>query len=147
MIKGFRLSFLVGMVLLAVLGTADAASSDMEMLRKLFGSPRQEWKEQLAQHQPLLDDQFFAKVSQRISWSLENNHKDDAIRFALVGDLGSQVVSRQANYRLELAHRFVAAKDVEGAMSALEHVSAQDATKAQVAEAERLRAELQKTAR
>lgn len=63
------------------------SESQVRMLRDLFRQPVSTWKATLATHEELLDEQFVENVSRRISWGIENNHIDDALRFAMVGDM------------------------------------------------------------
>jgi tetratricopeptide (TPR) repeat protein len=41
-----------------------------------------------------------------VRWGIENNHVDDAFRFAMVGDFAAEAVNRPPNYRIDLAELF-----------------------------------------
>lgn len=100
-------NFLRGAVLcLGMMATANAATSTIEMLRDLFRAPTTEWREVLKESRPLLDEGFFKNVERRIRWGIENNHVDDAFRFAMVGDFAAEVKNRPANFRIDLAELF-----------------------------------------
>jgi tetratricopeptide (TPR) repeat protein len=94
-------------VLLLLLGsTASAATSTVEMLRDMFRRPVTEWREVMKASRPLLTQDFFTNVEKRVRWGIENNHIDDAFRFAMVGDFGAEVKGQPANYRIDLADLF-----------------------------------------
>lgn len=109
-----RLQRIVVGALLGILlsTTAQAATSPVEMLRELFRRPETEWKQILTQSRSLLDQQFFENVEKRIRWGIENNHIDDAFRFAMVGDFASEVRNRPANFRIDLAELFFQAQNL-----------------------------------
>jgi tetratricopeptide (TPR) repeat protein len=85
---------------------AAAATTSVEMLREMFNRPVTEWKQELKNNSRLLNDDFFSNVSKRIRWGMENNHVDDAFRFAMVGDFAAEAVNRPATYRIDLAEAF-----------------------------------------
>lgn len=91
---------------------AQAASSPVELLRDMFRRPVTEWKEVLSTSKPLLDEQFFLNVEKRIRWGIENNHIDDAFRFAMVGDFGAEIKGKPANFRIDLADLFFQAENI-----------------------------------
>ena len=94
-------------LLLSVLvAQAQAAGTTVEMLREMFRKPVPEWREVLKSSRPLLDQQFFTNVERRIRWGIENNHIDDAFRFAMVGDFASEVKNKPGNFRIDLAELF-----------------------------------------
>ena len=99
------------MLLLFLMGTAQAQSTPVEMLRDLFRSPVTEWKQILGESKGLLNEQFFTNVEKRVRWGIENNHIDDAMRFAMVGDFASELKSRPAPYRIDLAQLFYDAEN------------------------------------
>lgn len=101
----------VAMLLLTV-AVAQAASTPVEMLRDLFRSPVTEWKQILAESKPLLNEQFFTNVEKRVRWGIENNHIDDAMRFAMVGDFAAEIKGRPAPYRIDLAKLFFDAQNL-----------------------------------
>ena len=74
----------------------------------------------LVDHRDQLDDAFFERVMARILWSVENNQVDDAIRFALVGDMASQTMGRPGQYRATLIEAFEKAGNIEAARQARE---------------------------
>lgn len=93
-------------VFLTLQGSAGAATTAVEMLRDLFRKPVTEWRQFLNDSKPILTNDFFENVEKRIRWGIENNHVDDAVRFAMVGDFGSEVKNRPANFRIDLAELF-----------------------------------------
>lgn len=100
-------------LLSVVLGLgANAATTSVEMLRELFRLPPTEWRQQLKSNSRLLDDEFFTNVEKRVRWGIENNHVDDAFRFAMVGDFASEAVKRPANFRIEIAELFFKAENL-----------------------------------
>lgn len=90
---------------------AQAATTSVEMLRNLFQLPITEWKQQLKANSRLLTDEFFSNIDKRVRWGIENNHVDDAFRFAMVGDFAAEAVNRPANYRIDLADLFFKAEN------------------------------------
>lgn len=99
--------FFLGAAIFLALGvSASAATTAVEMLRDLFRKPVTEWKQYLNESKPILTNEFFENVERRIRWGIENNHIDDAYRFAMVGDFGSEVRGRPANFRIDLAEMF-----------------------------------------
>lgn len=100
---------IVALVLLGGIAQAQAAGSQVEMLRVMFRKPASEWKQVLKESRGLLTPKFFENVERRVRWGIENNHIDDAFRFAMVGDFGSEVKGRPANYRVDLAELFMKA--------------------------------------
>jgi tetratricopeptide (TPR) repeat protein len=110
------------MLLLLTVATAQAASSPVEMLRDLFRSPVTEWKQILNQSKALLNEQFFTNVEKRVRWGIENNHIDDAMRFAMVGDFASEVKNRPAPYRIDLAQLFFDAENFTMASQMVENI-------------------------
>lgn len=105
-----RMLFCTAITLLLGL-TAQAATTPVEMLREMFRKPVTEWREILRDSRPLLTDDFFANVEKRIRWGIENNHIDDAFRFAMVGDFGAEVKNKPANFRIDLAELFYKAEN------------------------------------
>ena len=81
------------------------------MLMEMFRTPITEWRQQLKDNSRLLDEDFFTNVGKRIRWGIENNHVDDAFRFAIAGDFACEAVSRPANYRIDLAELFYKAEN------------------------------------
>ncbi|MFA5508705.1 MAG: tetratricopeptide repeat protein [Vulcanimicrobiota bacterium] len=98
-------------IILLLTVAAHAADSPVEMLRDLFRSPVTEWKQILSQSKPLLTEQFFTNVEKRVRWGIENNHIDDAMRFAMVGDFAAEIKARPAPYRVDLAQLFFDAQN------------------------------------
>ena len=78
-------------------------SAQTELLRQLFRTPQAQWNATLAEHRDLLDDSFFDRCERRIQWSVEHQHADDALRFALVGDLAAQATGRPAHFQSDLS--------------------------------------------
>ncbi|MCA9795071.1 MAG: tetratricopeptide repeat protein [Candidatus Eremiobacteraeota bacterium] len=78
----------------------------VEMLKEVFKAPIPQWKEIMGRHRGVLDNAFFDKVERRIRWAIDNNHIDDAFRFAILGDLGRDVAGKEGSYRLDLAWAF-----------------------------------------
>ena len=101
-------SILLGLILVT---QAQAATTTVEMLRDMFRRPVTEWREVLQSNRALLDQQFFSNVEKRIRWGIENNHIDDAFRFAMVGDFGSEAKNQPANFRIDLAELFFNAEN------------------------------------
>lgn len=101
---------IIGFVL-GIATQAQAATSQVEMLREMFRKPASEWKQVMQESRALLDANFFENVEKRVRWGIENNHVDDAFRFAMVGDFGSEVKGRPANYRIDLAELFLKAEN------------------------------------
>lgn len=99
------------LLLLVLVTQAQAATTTVEMLRDMFRRPVTEWREVLKSNRALLDQQFFSNVEKRIRWGIENNHIDDAFRFAMVGDFGSEAKSKPANFRIDLAELFFNAEN------------------------------------
>lgn len=101
--------FLVGLALFALTLPAFPADEkeQAKFLRQLFSCPESEWTQVLNENTPLLDDSFFERCEARIKWDMANNQVEDALRFAYVCDLASEVTGRPAkNYRLELKRAF-----------------------------------------
>lgn len=98
-------------LLLGGYACAASATTAIEMLRDMFREPVTEWRHTLEESKSLLTPDFFANVERRIRWGIENNHVDDAIRFAMVGDFGSEVKGRPANFRIDLAELFYQANN------------------------------------
>lgn len=93
------------------LALAAHAKTPVEMLRDMFRKPVTEWKSELQSNNKLLTNDFFESVERRIRWGIENNHIDDAFRFAMVGDFGAEVKRRPANFRIDLAEMFFSAEN------------------------------------
>lgn len=93
------------------LALAAHAITPVEMLRDMFRKPVTEWKADLQNHNKLLTNDFFENIEKRIRWGIENNHIDDAFRFAMVGDFGAEVKRRPANFRIDLAELFFKAEN------------------------------------
>lgn len=106
--KHWSASALLGMTLWTAAG---AASTSAEMLREMFAVPPTEWRQHLQTNRRLLNEEFFTNVDRRIRWGIENNHVDDAFRFAMVGDFAAEVSKRPANYRIDLAELFFKAQN------------------------------------
>ena len=81
------------------------------MVRELFALPVAEWKAHLKANETLVDKSFFDSIDKRVRWGLENNHFDDAFRFAMLGDFAAEVRERPANYRIDLADLFYKAEN------------------------------------
>lgn len=90
---------LVLLVLLAGAARAADEAAQVQMLRTLFTCPALEWRPILEAHRDLLDDSFFERVDGRVRWSRDKGRRDDAFRFALVGDLAGQVMNRPCHFR------------------------------------------------
>lgn len=104
--------WLAGALLLVLTAmSAQAATTPVEMLRDIFRSPVTEWKKILGESKPLLTEQFFTNVEKRVRWGIENNHIDDAMRFAMVGDFAAEIKGRAAPYRIDLAQVFYDAQN------------------------------------
>ena len=99
------------LLLLMVASSAQADTTPVEMLRDIFRSPVTEWKRILGESKPLLNESFFTNVEKRIRWGIENNHIDDAMRFAMVGDFAAEVKGRPAPFRADLAQLFYDAQN------------------------------------
>ena len=106
--KHWGASALLGMALWT---SAGAASTSAEMLREMFAVPPTEWRQHLQTNRRLLNEEFFTNVDRRVRWGIENNHVDDAFRFAMVGDFAAEVSKRPANYRIDLAELFFKAQN------------------------------------
>lgn len=126
--KLFKRHGVVGLALaLTLLGCSLPAraadeTAQVMMLKELFGSEQGAWKDILARHAGLLDQTFFDRVEARIRWGIENNHFDDSIRFAIVGDMAAMTVRRPDMYRFELAEMFVKAANLENALDLCENI-------------------------
>ncbi len=121
MVQGYRSGgskmkisrWLVWFLLIILSGSAmsQTSSTSVEMLREMFRRPVTEWREHLKQNQSLLNEGFLADVERRIRWGIENNHVDDAFRFAMVGDFAAELKKRPANFRIDLAELFFKAEN------------------------------------
>lgn len=98
------IALMMGLVCLAP-ALADE-QGQIEMLKEVFKAPIPQWKEIMGRHRGQLDNSFFDKVERRIRWAIDNNHIDDAFRFAILGDLARDVVGKEGSYRLDLAWAF-----------------------------------------
>ncbi len=95
------------LALLVVSGSAVAnEQAQIEMLKEVFRTPIPQWKEVMGRYRGLLNSEFFTKIERRVRWSVDHNHIDDAFRFALLGDIGKEVVGQPGNYRIDLAEAF-----------------------------------------
>ncbi len=92
-------------------GANAAATTSVEMLREMFSRPITEWQQTLRSNTRLLNEEFFTNVGKRVRWGIENNHVDDALRFAIVGDFAAEAVGKPANYRIDLADLFFKAQN------------------------------------
>lgn len=92
---------------------AFAATTSVEMLRDMFRLPVTEWQSTLRANSRLLNAEFFDNVGKRIRWGIENNHVDDAFRFAMVGDFSAQAVNKPDNFRIDLAELFFKAQNFQ----------------------------------
>lgn len=92
---------------------AFAATTSVEMLRDMFRLPVTEWQATLRSNSRLLNAEFFDSVGKRIRWGIENNHVDDAFRFAMVGDFSAQATNKPDNYRIDLAELFYKAQNFQ----------------------------------
>ena len=99
------------MLMVLLVASAQADNTPVEMLRDIFRSPVTEWKRILSDSKPLLNESFFTNVEKRIRWGIENNHVDDAMRFAMVGDFAAEVKGRPAPFRVDLAQLFYDAQN------------------------------------
>lgn len=141
--RSLKLLALASLTTLGTLSAAGAAStSDVEMLRELFRHPRREWKIRLTAELPLLTEDFFSKVDQRIDWSVEHDNAKDAIDFALVGDLGAQITQRNTRFRLDLAEQYLGAKDYDDALAALDSMTPENASDAELDQALTLQSQI-----
>lgn len=114
------------LILLAPMVATPAHAADetqqVLMLKKLFMAPTTQWVEVLEQHRNLLDASFFERVEKRIRWSLDNGQVDDAVRFAIVGDLAGRAAGRKTNYRLELAQLFLKLNNAQLPIDLLDNI-------------------------
>lgn len=107
-----RVIWLTALLCLGMMVSVSAqARTPIEMLRDMFRKPVTEWKNDLQSNNRLLTKDFFTNVERRIRWGIENNHVDDALRFAMVGDFGAEVKRRPANFRIDLAELFFKAEN------------------------------------
>lgn len=133
-------------LLLGAQAYGQSATTAVEMLREMFRQPVTEWQHTLEQSKPLLTTKFFEDVEKRIRWGIENNHVDDAIRFAMVGDFGSEVKGRPANFRIDLAELFFKAQNYMMAGQLVDNIIITSNPKNEVVKrAKFLRAELLET--
>lgn len=109
--KGWKRWSATALLGMTVWTTAWAASTSGEMLREMFAVPPTEWRQHLEANRRLLNDEFFTNVDKRLRWGIENNHVDDAFRFAMMGDFAAEVARRPANYRIDLAELFFKAQN------------------------------------
>lgn len=114
------------LILLSGLLPAPARAADetqqVLMLKKVFSSPTTQWSEILEQHRNLLDASFFERVEKRIRWSLDNGQVDDALRFAIAGDLAGRAAGRKTNYRLDLAQLFLKLNNIQMVIDLLDNI-------------------------
>lgn len=103
-------------------GAAASSTSAVEMLREMFRTPVTEWQGTLRSHRGLLNEEFFTNVSKRVRWGIENNHVDDAFRFAMVGDFAAEAVNRPANYRIDLVELFYKADNFQMAGQIVDNI-------------------------
>ncbi len=112
--------FLLGIVAVwfvsfVALTTAQAAVSkerqQIIMLQELFRRELPDWKRIMEGYKDALDDDFFLNCEKRIRWAVNSNHVDDAVRFAMVADMGAEVMNRKALYRFGLAEAFYKARN------------------------------------
>lgn len=104
------------------------ASESTEMVRSLLRTPNSEWREALQHSVHLLDDQFFESIDKRVSWGINNNHKDDALLFARVGDFAAEARNRPATFRLNLAKVLIEVDDPEMAREVIDDILNTQAT-------------------
>ncbi len=141
-VKAMRL-FGLAMLLTMVLGLgANAAMTSVEMLRDLFRLPPTEWSQHLKSNSRLLNDEFFTNVEKRVRWGIENNHVDDAFRFAMVGDFASEAVKRPANFRIDLAELFYKAENLVMAGQIVDNIMITSPNTLQARQAQYLRGRL-----
>ena len=125
---------------------ASAAANSVEMLREMFRTPVTEWKQTLRDNSRLLNGEFFTSVDKRIRWGLENNHVDDAFRFAMVGDFSCEAVNKPANYRIDLAEGFFKAQNDRLAGQIVDNIMITSAGTEPALRAQFLRGELKERA-
>lgn len=109
--RGYVLTALLCLGMMVSVSAQGGRLTPIELLRDMFRRPASEWRGQLKQHNYLLTNDFFTNVEKRIRWGLENNHIDDALRFAMVGDFGAEVKRRPANFRIDMADVFFKAEN------------------------------------
>lgn len=116
----WKLLLVAGALLASAPAFGATEDSQKLLLKQVFRAEQDEWPAVLVDHRDQLDDAFFERVMARILWSVENNQVDDAIRFALVGDMASQTMGRPGQYRATLVEAFEKAGNIEAARQARE---------------------------
>lgn len=103
--------------LLLVPPTALGATDESQrlLLNRVLRAEPSDWSAVLVDHREQLDDEFLQRVQDRILLSLQNNQVDDAIRFAVVGDLASETMGRTGDFRATLVEAFEKAGNAEAA--------------------------------
>lgn len=101
---------------------AATTTTSVDMLREMFRTPVTEWQGTLRAHRGLLNEEFFTNVGKRVRWGIENNHVDDAFRFAMVGDFAAEAVNRPPNYRIDLAELFYKADNYQMAGQIVDNI-------------------------
>jgi len=96
--------FFLGLTLFVLTLPALAAEEkdQIKFLKQLFSCPESEWTQVMQSNTPLLDDSFFERCEARIRWDLANNQVEDAMRFALVGDMALELMGKPAHFQAEL---------------------------------------------
>jgi tetratricopeptide (TPR) repeat protein len=109
--KGWRRYGASALLAATLCTAASAAATPVQMLVEMFRTPVTEWRQQLKDNSRFLDDDFFTNVGKRIRWGIENNHVDDAFRFAIAGDFACEAIDKPGNYRIDLADLFYKAEN------------------------------------
>lgn len=123
-------------------GAYAAPTSSVEMLREMFQRPVTEWQQTLRTNSRLLNEEFFTNIGKRVRWGVENNHVDDAFRFAMVGDFAAEATRRPANYRIDLATLFFKAQNYVMAGQIVDNIRITSPTTPAASEAQFLSAQI-----
>lgn len=119
----FVLALCLGALLFPA-GPARAADETLQvmMLKKLFASPMLDWQRILEENRHILDASYFDRVERRIRWSLDNGQVEDAVRFAIVGDMSAKAAGRKTDYRLEMARLFLRLGNMQMCMDLIDNI-------------------------
>lgn len=116
----------LGSLLLALPARAADETLQVMMLKKLFASPMPQWQQVLEENRAILDASFFDRVERRIRWSLDNGQVEDAVRFAIVGDLAGAASGRKSGYRMEMAQLFLRLGNIQMYMDLVDNILVMD---------------------
>ena len=112
----------LGAALLLATPAARCATDESQrlLLSQVLRAEPSDWSAVLVDHREQLDEEFLQRVQDSILLSLQNNQVDEAIRFAVVGDLASEAMGRTGDFRATLIEAFEKAGNAEAARQARE---------------------------